>query len=94
VVAIGGPGKEFKRGPKSIRRAWKKALKSHPKVTLRGAMRASVTPDGALAWLVADVEASHDDMKPTPHRYFAIYERSPQGWRMVAIHQAVVTPAS
>lgn len=93
VVAIGEGPRDFRRGAKSIRRAWKKDVKANPTMTLAGGLRASVTPDGALAWIAAGVDASREGVKPVPHRYFAIYERSPEGWRMVAMHSAVVTPA-
>jgi hypothetical protein len=92
VVAIGDGPRDFRRGTKSILRAWKKALKANPTMTLGGGLQASVTPDGALGWIAADVEASRDGANPVPHRYFVIYERSPEGWRMVAMHSAVVTP--
>lgn len=92
AVVIGRGPKEFTRGARSIRRAWKKALKANPKMsmTIKDEVRASVTPDGALGWVAAEVEASGNGEQAVPHRYFTIYERSEAGWRMVAMHAAVV----
>jgi ketosteroid isomerase-like protein len=51
-----------------------------------------VSPDGDLAWVVADVDVAEPDKDAVPLRFFYVYERSGDGWKLVVAHEAAFTP--
>lgn len=93
VVILGSAPKESTRGAKKIKKLWNKALKKEPTIAPQGDLRASATSDGALVWLIVNVDLGNKDSPPIPHRAFYIYERAEEaegGWSLVAAHEAVV----
>lgn len=93
VVLLGSAPKESTRGAKKIKKLWNKALKKKPTIVPQGDLRASATADGALVWLIVNVDLGNKDTEPVPHRAFYIYERAEDaegGWSLVAAHEAVV----
>lgn len=95
VVLIGSAPKEITRGAKKIKKLWKKAMDKQPTFAPQGEVRTGTTPDGALAWVIANVDLGLADAAPVPHRGIYIYERAPDragNWALVAVHEAVVAP--
>ncbi len=87
-TAVFGPGKrDFSRGKKRIKRLWKKRKIAKTPLSLEGDPSAGVTPDGALAWVAANVRAGD----APPRRLFWIYERADEGWRLVLMQWASPT---
>jgi len=84
-VAVLGPGKrDYTRGRKRIARLWKKTHAERKPFPIHGDVRAGVTPDGVLAWVMANTGDGEQ-----AGRAFWIYERSSQGeWRLVAMQRA------
>jgi ketosteroid isomerase-like protein len=50
------------------------------------------TPDGDLAWVVADVDVAEPDAAAVPLRFFYVYARAGDDWRLVVAHEAAFTP--
>ena len=88
VVVIGPGPRDVTRGGAAIHKAWKKALKKHPTLSIDGAVRAGVTPDGQLAWIHANVTRGADKSDPTPLRAFYVYAHYGAGWRLTAAHES------
>jgi len=84
---------EITRGAKKIKKAWKKAVKKkQPTMQLSGDVRAATSPDGGLAWVLADVAIGSKKAEPVPGRAFYVYRRDGAGWRLVVAHEAVISP--
>lgn len=62
------------------------------RIELDGTPLTGATPDGALAWVCANVTIGEDGQPAVPHRIFYIYERGDAGWQLVAAHEAVLPP--
>lgn len=62
------------------------------RIELDGAPLTGTTPDGALAWVCANVTIGEDRQPAIPHRIFYVYERADDGWQLVAAHEAVLPP--
>ncbi len=91
VIMIGSGPRQVTRGPKPIKKLWKKRLAAAPKLAIQGEPRARSTADGALAWVTAHVDVSVGDGEPMRYRLFAVYQRDGEdGWRLVLLQDAVV----
>jgi ketosteroid isomerase-like protein len=91
-----GPGpREVSRGPKAIRKMWKKKLAKAPLMTLQGEPRSGLSPDGALAWVAAVVTIPVEgEAAPVPHRLFHVYEKTAAGWRLVVAQRSLAAAAA
>ena len=79
---------------KKIKKLWNKALKKDPTIEQQGDVIARSTADGALVWMMVNVDLGNKDSDPVPHRAFYVYQRSEDaegGWSLVAAHEAVLT---
>ena len=84
AVTIGSVSDEVFVGPNG-RAAWQEFVQYVDAFTPRGPMRAAlVTPD--LGWLAANIDVGEP---PTPYRFFYIWHREGQDWRIVVSHDAV-----
>jgi hypothetical protein len=57
------------------------------KFAVRGGIRGAVSPDGGTAWM-----ATHIDLTggiTMPYRFFYVWLREPDGWKIVVSHDAV-----
>jgi ketosteroid isomerase-like protein len=93
VMLLGSAPKESTRGAKKIKKLWNKALKKKPTLEPQGEVRAAATGDGALVWLIVNVDLGSKGAPPIPHRAFYVYERAEEaegGWALVAAHEAVI----
>jgi ketosteroid isomerase-like protein len=61
-------------------------------LTPKGDAHVGVTPDGDLAWVVADVAVAEPDAEPVPMRFFYVYGRTGDGWHLVLAHEAAFAP--
>jgi hypothetical protein len=85
-----GPGvKDATRGPKPMKRLWKKRLKANPSMTLDGEPRAAVTADGSIAWIFANVSVAAGGGEGEPYRELAIYQRDGKDWKLLALHDSI-----
>lgn len=90
AIVLGAAPRGATHGVKKITKAWKKALKKQPPDTdPEGAAGFGVTDDDAIAWVCANVVT--DDDPPFPHRLFLLYVRDDDAWRLMAIHDAMIT---
>jgi len=80
AVVLGPSPRDMTRGAKAIQRLWRRRPGGRPTAVPESPMRASVTSDGTLAWVAANV---------SPQRYFTVYERTAEGWRLVAMHASL-----
>ena len=90
TVVIGSGPREVTRGAKAIRKRWKKTVGRRPAMTVDKALRARATPDGAIAWVCANVALGAEGGDALPHRSFSIYRRGQPGWQLMALQDAVV----
>jgi ketosteroid isomerase-like protein len=93
TVVIGSGPREVTRGTKVIRKRWKKTVGRRPLMTMDKALRARATPDGAIAWVCANVQLGAEGGDALPHRSFSIYRRGQPGWQLMALQDAVVAAA-
>jgi ketosteroid isomerase-like protein len=94
VMLLGSAPKETTKGAKKIKKLWNKALKKDPTIEQQGDLHARSTSDGALVWLMVNVDLGNKDTDPVPHRAFYVYERADDaegGWVLAAAHEAVLT---
>ena len=90
AVLVLGPGaKDVSRGPKPVKKLWKKRLAAKPSMSLDGEPRAAVTADGSLAWVFANVSVAAGGGEGEPYRELAIYQRDGKDWKLVALHDSV-----
>jgi hypothetical protein len=83
-----GPGrKDHLRGKRGIERKWKRKRSAPVPFGVVGEPRAAVTPDGGLAWVVANTRVGDAD-DAVPHRRMFVYERAGDSWRLVAMQDA------
>ncbi len=83
-----GPGhKDHLRGKRKIARTWKRKRRAPAPLRVTGNVRAGVTPDGGLAWVVANTRPA-DDKAGAPRRAMLVYERVEDQWRLVAMQTA------
>jgi hypothetical protein len=94
VIVVGSAAKDVTLGATRIRKRWDKAMKKKktaPTFAVIGDVRAGATLDGQLGWVCANVEIGAGDQPAVPHRGFYVYERAGDDWRLVAVHEAVIT---
>ena len=93
VMLLGSAPKETTKGAKKIKKLWNKALKKEPTLVPQGDLIARASGDGALVWIVVNVDLGTKDAPPVPHRAFYVYELDEEaeaGWSLVAAHEAVM----
>jgi hypothetical protein len=54
---------------------------------VRGGIRSAVAPDGRMAWMATHIDLSAG--LSVPYRFFYIWLREPDGWKIVVSHDAV-----
>ena len=89
AIVIGPASGEVTRGKKEIKKLWKKRVAAHTREAASGEVTAEATADAQLAWVTAPVTMVADDEDPLPLRVFAVFERSGDAWKMIALHEAV-----
>ena len=57
---------------KPVKKLWKKRLAAKPTFAVEGEPHAQVTPDGQLAWILANTELGEGGGKPEPFRSLVI----------------------
>jgi hypothetical protein len=90
-VTVVGPGKsDHLRGSKRIAKKWthKRKPKAPAPFDLIGEVRAGVTPDGGVAWVVANSRETGADEAPL-HRRMFVYQRVDDAWRLVVMQDAI-----
>jgi ketosteroid isomerase-like protein len=88
-LVVGVTAGDVTRGKKDIKKLWKARVRSNVRMATNGEVTAQVTPDGQIAWVTAPVTRAADDEDPMPLRVFAVYEKAGDGWKMIALHEAV-----
>lgn len=61
------------------------------KFTIRGGIRAALAPDNRTAWMATNIDLSGG--LTTPYRFFYVWQREQDGWKIVVSHDAVVIDA-
>lgn len=61
------------------------------KFSLRGGIRAAIAPDSRTAWMATNIDLSGG--LTTPYRFFYVWQREQDGWKIVLSHDAVVIDA-
>jgi hypothetical protein len=89
VIIVGTSAKDISRGLKAIKKSWKKKVKRNPKMAVIGEVRAGVTPDGTLGWVLANVDVEDDAIEKLHHRYALVYERDGPQWRLLSVHASL-----
>jgi hypothetical protein len=75
VLMLGNGAKEVTRGAKPVRKLWKKRLATPPRLSLDGEPHAQVTPDGALAWVFANLDIAAEGGAKEAYRTLVLYQR-------------------
>ncbi len=84
-TAVIGPGKRDQaRGAKRIARLWKKRKTATKPIEIDGELRAGITPDGALVWVIANTHTG----EAAPQRILWIYEHTGEAWKLVLMQWA------
>jgi ketosteroid isomerase-like protein len=93
ALVIGPARGEVARGKKEIKKLWQKRVDADTRAALTGDVSAHVTADGKLAWVTAPVTRVAKDEEPLPLREFAVFEQADDGWKLIALHEAVALDA-
>lgn len=88
-IVIGPAAGEITRGKKAIAALWKKRGKANTRYATAGEVSAATTSDGKLAWVSIPVVQFADDDEPLPLRLFGIYEKSGDGWTLLALQESL-----
>jgi ketosteroid isomerase-like protein len=92
ALVVGTAPRAVTKGAKAIRKRWqKKGKAAPPALTRQGELRAQVTADGTLAWIIADLDhvAAAEGSPVVPHRAIYVYEQTDDGWKLVCVHESV-----
>ncbi len=93
AVYIGPSVGELVRGKKEIKKVWKKRVDAKARAAASGDITSAVTADGELAWVSAPITYVEDKQDPLPLRAFAIYEKGSEGWKLIALQEALAIDA-
>jgi ketosteroid isomerase-like protein len=73
--------------------AWRQFVSSPPGFAVRGGLRGAMSPDGGTAWLATHIDITFE--LTTPYRFFFIWVREQDDWKIVVSHDSVsVDPAA
>jgi len=73
--------------------AWRQFVRSPPGFAVRGGLRGAISPDGRTAWLATHLDITFE--LTTPYRFFYIWVREQDDWKIVVSHDSVsVDPAA
>jgi len=73
--------------------AWRQFVSSPPGLAVRGGLRGAMSPDGGTAWLATHIDITFE--LTTPYRFFYIWVREQDDWKIVVSHDSVsVDPAA
>jgi len=89
ALYVGPLAGELTRGKKDLKKLWKKRTDAKTREALSGEVLAGVTPDGQLAWVSAPVTRVAEEEEPLPLRSFAVFEKSSDGWKLIALHESL-----
>jgi ketosteroid isomerase-like protein len=89
AIVIGPAAGDVTRGKKEIKKLWKKRVAANTREATSGEVTAEVTADEQLAWVTAPVTMVADDEEPLPLRVFAVFEKSGDAWKMIALQEAL-----
>ncbi|MEO8702085.1 MAG: nuclear transport factor 2 family protein [Kofleriaceae bacterium] len=89
AVVVGPTFGEVARGKKDIKKLWKQRTEAKTREAISGEIVAETTPDGQIAWVTAPVTRVADGTAPMPLRAFAVFEKTPEGWRMIALQESL-----
>lgn len=92
VIAFGSAADEVHSGGAALKTAWRQFLEAEPRLTPIGGVRAGLSPDGELGWVASNVDIQIDEVR-MPYRFFLVYLREPEGWRIVGWHDSYGLPA-
>lgn len=86
---VGPAAGDVVRGKQALKRRWANRVDANTRAATTGEVTAGITSDAQLVWLSVPVTRVADNEEPLPLRMFAIYERDSQGFKMIALHEAV-----
>lgn len=89
ALVVGPRAGEVTHGKAEVKKLWKKRLKANTREALAGELAGATTPDGKLAWITAPVTRTADGAAVLPLRVFAVYARSGDDWKLVALQETV-----
>jgi ketosteroid isomerase-like protein len=89
AIVVGPVAGEIARGKKEIKKLFKKRGDSKVRAAISGDIVASTTPDGQLAWVTAPLTRVAQGEDPLPLRAFAVYEKSGNDWKLIALHESL-----
>lgn len=89
AIVIGPANGEVARGKKEIKKLWKKRVEAETRAATSGDISAHTTADGKIAWVTAPVTRVEKDEEPLPLRVFAVFEKSDDAWKMIALHESL-----
>ncbi len=89
ALVVGPRAGEVTHGKADVKKLWKKRLKVNTHEALAGELTGATTPDGKLAWITAPVTRTADGAAVLPLRVFAVYARSGDDWKLVALQETV-----
>ncbi len=89
AVFVGPLVGEVTQGKKELKKLWKKRLAANVREAIAGDVISGSTPDGQLAWVSAPVTRVADEEEPIPLRAFAVFEKSGDGWKLIALHESL-----
>ncbi|HEY1558030.1 MAG TPA: nuclear transport factor 2 family protein, partial [Kofleriaceae bacterium] len=93
AVVIGPAAGDVTRGKSEIKKLWKKRMKQNVREAAVGDAAGATTADGQLAWASAPVVRFADEEDPLPLRVFAVFEKSGDDWKMIALEEALAVDA-
>jgi len=89
AIVVGPVAGDVTRGKKDIKKLWKKRLEAKVRAAASGDIVAAATPDGQLAWVTAPITRVEEGADPLPLRAFAVFERSDNEWRLIALQESL-----
>jgi len=88
-IVIGPGNGDITRGKSEIKKLFGKRVDAHVRATEAGQVTAAATADGQLAWVTVPVVQFEDDTDPLPLRVFAVFEKSGDDWKMIALQESL-----
>ncbi len=89
AIFVGPAAGDMARGKKEIKKLWKKRVEAKTRIAASGEVTAAVTDDGQLAWVSAPITRVAEEQEPLPLRAFAVFEKSSDAWKLIALHESV-----
>jgi ketosteroid isomerase-like protein len=93
ALVVGPTFGEVARGKQDVKKLWKQRTEAKTRAAVSGEIVAATTPDGQIAWVSAPVTRVAEGGSPMPLRVFAVFEKSSEDWKLIALQESLAIDA-